>query len=44
MLIEQNPVPFDARMPDTLDIYKLITTKPSEINLYRKIRRKKINA
>lgn len=43
MLIEQTPVPFDARMPDTLDIYKLLTTKPSELNLYRKIRMKKIN-
>lgn len=38
MIIEQVPVPFDARMPKNLDIYKLLTTKASEANEYKKQR------
>lgn len=36
MLIEQTPVPFDGRMPKNLDIYKLLTSKPSELNEFKK--------
>lgn len=37
MIIEQVPVPFDARMPKYLDIYKLLTTKASEVNEYKRL-------
>lgn len=41
MLIEQIPVPFDARMPRNLEIYKLLTTKASDINKYKKEEKEK---
>lgn len=39
MLVEQTPVPFDARMPKNLDIYRLLTSKPSELKEFKKERK-----
>lgn len=40
MIIEQVPVPFNGCMPNNLEIYKLLTTKASEVNEYKKSKKK----